>query len=114
MVVPRAVVAALLLAMGACSVGEVPAGGGGTTDAGGGGTDPASTFNAKVAPLVTRCITCHGGLQPPNLMSYATLAAPYKAKPSSTNLLVNKGDHEGVTYFSPAEKTEVAMWIDSQ
>jgi hypothetical protein len=42
-------------------------------------------------------------------MSYATLTAPYKTKPSSTNLLVNKGDHQGVTYFSPPEKMAVAM-----
>jgi hypothetical protein len=103
----------MLLAMAACSVGEVPAGGGGAPDAGGGGGNPEATFNANVAPLVTRCRTCHAGLQAPNLTSYTALAAKYKTKPSATNLLVNKGDHQGTLYFAASEKLAVAMWIDS-
>jgi hypothetical protein len=108
------------LSMGACSVGEVPAGGGGTTDAGaktdsgtGGAKDPAATFNSQIVPLVNRCLACHGPARAPDLTSYAALQALYKAKPSSANILVNKGDHEGITYFSATEKTTVAAWIDS-
>ena len=119
-VLRRAVTAALLLSIGACSVGEVPAGGGGGggTDAGagsggGGGTGPAATFETIVKPKVMRCLACHSAGQPPNLTSYAALGATYKTKPSSMNLLVNKGDHEGITYFSATEKTAIAMWIDS-
>lgn len=112
MVVLRAAVAAVLLALAACSVGEVPIPGG-TPDAGTGGSDPQATFNAKVRPLVTRCLNCHGPAQPPNLTSYAMLDARYKTKPSSANILITKGDHQGTMYFSQPDKTTVAMWIDS-
>ena len=110
MVVFRAAIASLFLLLGACGVGEVPIGGG--TPDGGGGT-PDQTFDAQVKPLVTRCIGCHSGTQVPILTSYATLAAKYKVKPGETNILVTKGDHQGVMYFSAVEKTAVANWINS-
>lgn len=108
----RAAVASLFILLGACSVGEVPTGGGGIDAPAGGGTAEAS-FNAQVMPLLTRCVGCHSGAQQPVLTSYATLAAKYKMKPSTTNTLVNKGDHAGITYFTPADKTTVATWVDS-
>lgn len=111
MVVFRAAVASMLILLGACGVGEVPIGGGGTPD-GGGGTG-AQTFDAQVKPLVTRCVGCHSGAQGPTLTSFATLQAKYKVKPGASNIFVTKGDHQGTTYFVPAEKTAVAAWIDS-
>ncbi|HEU4731165.1 MAG TPA: hypothetical protein VFT22_24900 [Kofleriaceae bacterium] len=105
-------------------MGEVPpAGGGATADAGGGGSGSGSgsgsaardamVFNASVKPLLTRCVGCHAGLQPPDLTDYARLDARYKTKPATVNLLVNKGDHEGVAYFNTTEKDAVVMWVDS-
>jgi hypothetical protein len=41
------------------------------------------------------------------------LDARYKTKPSSANILITKGDHQGTMYFSQPDKTTVAMWIDS-
>jgi hypothetical protein len=110
----RATVASLFIFLGACGVGEVPSGG--TTDGGGGG-DPAATFQAQIAPLVTRCTGCHAGAQGPTLTSYAGLEARYKTKPGSSSLLITKaadgGLHEGITYFSADDKTKVKNWLDS-
>jgi hypothetical protein len=52
------------------------------------------------------------------LTSFAALGATYKAKPGASNILVTKGNatagnHEGITYFTPAEQATVAAWIDS-
>ena len=113
MVVLRATVASMVLWLGACGVGEVPIGGGGTPD-GGGGT-PSQTFDAQIKPLVMTthpCLGCHSTTQGPILTSYDTLAAKYKTKPGTGNILVTKGDHQNTTYFTAAEKTTVAAWID--
>lgn len=106
---------ALLLLFTGCSVGEVP--GGGTPDGGGGGMNQM-TFASMITPLVTECTGCHGGTMP-NLMSFAVLDAKYKMKPGANNILVTKGAisvpvnmHQGVPYFSDAEKATVAAWID--
>jgi hypothetical protein len=113
----RSSLVALSLALGACSVGEVPIGG-----ADGGADNGAQSFAAMVSPLVTECAipACHGGAQPPNLANYAQLAAKYKTKPGNTNILVTKGAmsvpvgmHSGLQYLSAAEQTTVAAWIDS-
>jgi hypothetical protein len=114
----RAAVVAVFVWLAGCGVGEVPIGGGGTPDAGGGGGGGAASFNRDVAPLLTRCVVCHGGGQPPNLMSFDALQAKYKMKPGATNVFVTKGDatagvHSGIAYFSAAEKQAVAAWIDS-
>jgi len=65
-----------------------------------------------IKPLVTECIGCHGA-QAPTLTSFMALGPAYKVKPGAANILVTKGDHQGTTYFTPAEKTTVAAWIDS-
>ena len=67
----------------ACTVGEVPLGGGGTPDGGNDGTGGGQSFNAIVKPLVTECVGCH----------------------SST--------HQNIPYLTAAEQTTVASWIDS-
>lgn len=110
--VARAVLVALF--MTACTVGEVPIGGG--PDGGGGnnnGTGGGQSFNAMVKPLVTECVACHSAGQPPNLMSFNMLQATYKQKPGSTNVLATKEDHQGVPYLTNAERMTVAAWIDS-
>ena len=109
----RLVSLALSACLAACSVGEVP----GDPPDGGNGTGGGQSFNAMVAPLVTECTGCHGGT-PPNLTSFSALQAKYKMKPGNANILVTKGDamggmHQGIPYFTAAEKTTVAAWIDS-
>ena len=127
MVFMRPLLIASLLALGACDVGEVPVGGGAQVDAGGGGGDGGGggggggqSFTAMIVPLVTECATvaCHGGVQPPILTSFDALAAKYKTKPGSSNILVTKGaltggSHSGLPYFTTAEQATVAAWIDS-
>jgi len=116
MVALRTTVASLVLFFGACGVGEVPLPGG-ATDAGGGAG--AQTFVTQVKPLVARCAVaaCHGGVQPPNLTSFDTLAATYKIKPGASNILVTHvADgviHNGVAYLSTQDKVTVSAWIDS-
>jgi len=110
----RAAVASLFILLGACSVGEVPTGGGGVDASAGGGGE--ASFTAQVMPLLMakNCIGCHSGAQQPTLTSYATLQAKYKMKPSTANTLVNKGDHAGITYFVGTDKMTIATWVDSQ
>lgn len=117
MAVSRATIASLLI-LGACGVGEVPAGDGGTT--GGGPTE--ATFNAVLKPLVSgramACTGCHGGTQP-TFDSFAALGAKYKTGPGASNVLVTKADatagkHQGIDYFTAAEKTTVTNWIDGK
>jgi len=112
--VVRAAVAALFVWLAGCDVGAVNIGGGGP-DGGGNGSQ---TFQTQIAPLVTRCTACHSTTQPPNLSSYDSLQAKYKMKPGAQNILVTKGDatqgmHEGIQYFSDADKATVTSWIDS-
>lgn len=114
MVVLRVALTSLLL-LGACSVGEVPIGGGGP-DAGGAG---ALAFEMTIKPMMSECVGCHVG-QPPNLTSFDALQAKYKTGPGAMNILVTKGDisvpvgqHQGLPYLTDAEEQMVAMWIDS-
>ena len=112
----------VMLGAGACSVGEVPIEGGtpdaaGGGDGGGGGGGGGQSFTAMIAPLVTECTACHGGV-PPTLTSFQDLQPKYKMKPGASNVLVTKGDatagmHQGLPYFTAAEKMTVAMWIES-
>jgi hypothetical protein len=111
----RSSLIALVVILGACDVGEVPAGGG---DGGTGGMQ-AQKFSTVITPLVTRCIVCHGTVQAPNFTSYDTLAATYKTPPGATNILATKADptagtHQGIQYFSAADKQKVIDWIDGK
>jgi cytochrome c551/c552 len=124
MVVSRVTVTALSLALflapffalGACSVGEVPIGG----DGGTGKLASKAVFDATIQPLLNQkgCVTCHAAAQPPNFSSYDALAAMYKTGPSTGNkLLTEAADgalHNGVPYFTTAEKTTVANWLDGK
>jgi hypothetical protein len=114
--VVRAVLTTLIF-ITACSVGEVPIGGGAGPDGNNDGTGGGMSFNMIVKPLVTECVACHSTTQPPNLTSYMALEAKYKSKPGSGNLLVTKGSltagtHQGIPYLSTGEQTAVAGWID--
>lgn len=109
---------ATLVTVAACSVGEVPLGGGGD----GGGGNGEATFNSMIMPLVNGkgCVsaTCHGGVQQPSLSAFSLLQAKYKVQPGTSNILVTKGSltggtHQGVQYFTAAEQATVAAWIDS-
>ncbi len=107
------------LALAACSVGQVDGYmGGGGPDGGGGGGGGGQSFSTTIAPLVTRCVGCHSGVQMPNLSSFSALGALYKQKPGASNILVTKGTptagkHEGIDYLSAADQATVAAWIDS-
>jgi uncharacterized membrane protein len=105
-------IAALAVTISACTVGEVASGnpdGGGSGTGGGGG----QSFNAMIAPLVTRCTGCHSSGTPPNLSSFSMLQAKYKMKPGASNVLATKGDHQSITYLTTQERATVAAWIDS-
>jgi hypothetical protein len=72
------------------------------------------TFRTTITPLVTECISCHGGpgITPPNLTSLDMLQDRYKMKPGNTNILVTKGGHSGVPYLPPPELDMVTNWIN--
>lgn len=92
----------------------------------------SSTFAANIKPLVDTkgCTTggtagaCHGNVQPPVFQSFETLTANanylYVKKPSASNklivgpasLIAATNTHQGVTYFTAAEKTTISTWID--
>jgi cytochrome c553 len=113
----RSSLIALVVVLGACDVGEVPAGGPGP-DGGTGGTQ-AQKFDTVIKPLVTRCAACHGTTQAPNFTSYQTLDAKYRTPPGASNILVTKADptqgmHEGIQYLSAQDKMTVASWIDGK
>lgn len=79
----------------------------------------AVKFDTVIKPLVTRCVACHSAVQMPNFTSYATLDARYRTPPGASNILVTKGDltagvHQGVMYFSAADKMAVTDWIDGK
>lgn len=117
MVALRTTVVSLFLFAGACGVGEVPLPGGGMVDAGGGGNPGAAAFLKDIKPLLTRCDGCHAGGQPPNFMTFDTVAAIYKAKPGANSKLVTEAAdgalHNGTAYFSAQEKTAVINWINA-
>ena len=116
MVLFRTAVASLVI-LSACSVGEVPAGGGGIPDAGGGGMQ-AAQFTSTITPLLNskNCVSCHTGGQVPTFTSYTALQAKYKMAPAATNPLIteagNGAPHNGVPYFTTAEKATVSKWIE--
>jgi len=105
-----------LTALTACVVGEAP-----PDD-----TDPdpdpmpsvnQQTFTSMIQPLVTECVGCHQGSQPPNLTGFDKLTTKYTARPGADNVLVIKANttnnvHQNVQYFSDAEKATIAAWID--
>lgn len=104
---------ALFTLLTACSVGAVE--GDATPDA---PPSPAEmAFTTTIKPIVMRCSaqTCHGGNIAPNLSSYSLLTsvARYTTKPSAQNILITKGDHANITYFSTMDSATMAMWIDS-
>lgn len=115
----RTSVAALVLVLGACSVGEVPAAGGGP-DGGTGAGGSQAVFDSTIKPLLTskQCIPCHSGAQPPNFTSYAVLEVRYRTPPAASNkLLTEAADgalHNNVPYFTTAEKTTVGNWIEGK
>ena len=106
-----------LVVLGACDVGEVPVGGpdGGMVTEG-----SEAGFNSTIKPLVTTkgCVSCHSAGQAPNFSSYQTLDPRYRRGPVGTNLLLNEaGDgalHNGITYFTTAEKMTVSNWIQGR
>lgn len=102
---------ALLALLTACSVGAVE----GDPPVDAAVTAAELSFNSMIKPIVMRCVGCHSGGSPPNLSSYSALtaSASYTAKPGSANVLVTKGDHSGITYFTPADKTTMENWINS-
>jgi cytochrome c551/c552 len=127
MVALRSSLIALLVTLGACDVGMVPAGGGG----GGGTPDGGSatggltaslmaaqtaSFGNVITPLVStgqRCISCHS-VTMPNFGSYDALAAKYKTPPGNASLLVTKGNHEGFTnFFNATEQAQITNWINT-
>jgi cytochrome c551/c552 len=109
----------MIVALGACSVGEVPIPGGGT-DAGMTTVGTQAVFDAMIKPILTtkNCVSCHSAAQPPNFSSYAALDIKYKSGPPATNkLLTEAADgalHNGVTYLTTAEKTTVSNWIQNK
>lgn len=124
MVALRSCLIALVVVLGACDVGEVPATGGGPdggmTD-GGTTTGSQAVFDSTIKPMVMMkgCLSCHStNVQPPNFSSYQTLDAKYRSPPVSTNRLLNEaGDgalHNGVTYFTTAEKMTITNWIQGK
>jgi hypothetical protein len=105
---------AVLVFLAACSVGEYGEMGSTTGVDAATSTAGEASFNSTIKPLVmTACVSCHGGGTPPNLSSFATLTDRYKMKPGSGNILVTKGPHQGIQYFTPTDKTTVQNWIDS-
>lgn len=110
-------IAALVILLAGCDVGEVPIGGGGPDGGGGAG---AASFSAMITPLVTECavVACHLGPQIPILTSFADLGPQYKTKPGAANILVTKGGltggiHQAIPYLTATEQATVAAWIDS-
>ena len=106
---------ALLLAavLGGCEVGEYGTSTTSTVDAAGGGGGGEASFNSMVKPRVQTCLGCHSGGTAPNLSSFAMLQDKYKMKPGSSNILVTKGDHQGITYLNATDKAAVESWINS-
>jgi hypothetical protein len=104
---------ALFTLLTACSVGAVD--GDATPDA------PPSqaelSFNMTITPIVARCTapSCHGGGISPNMTSYGMLTSStrYTMKPGNQNILVTKGNHANITYFTPMDSATMEMWINT-
>jgi len=79
-----------------------------------------AVFNSSIKPMVMTkgCVACHSAGQAPNFTSYQTLDPKYRRGPVGTNLLLTEaGDgalHNGVTYFTTAEKTTISNWIQGK
>jgi hypothetical protein len=104
---------ALLASLTACSVGAVD----GPPPVDAAPSAAELSFNSMIKPIVVRCVGCHSGGSPPNLSSYSALTANantrYTSKPGSANVMVTKGDHAGIIYFTPADKATMENWINS-
>lgn len=98
-----------VLTLGGCDVGDITEGTG-TAD---GNNTAAMTFESMVKPLLTTCVPCHAGVQPPDLTGYTKLVDRYKVKPSTANILVTKGPHQNAAWFTTAQQMTVAAWVDS-
>ncbi|HEY4181961.1 MAG TPA: hypothetical protein VGM90_34190 [Kofleriaceae bacterium] len=135
----RLPLAATLTLLAGC-LGDVPTGGntGGGTDAGSGSSDLASAaFASMITPIVTSAThncadatSCHGGLQPPKLTSFAEFKASgipmgrYLTKPGMTNIMITKamtlngmphplGNSLAKPYLSADELTTFQTFIDT-
>jgi hypothetical protein len=106
----KAALAALFALLTACSVGAVE----GPPPVDAPPSPNEATFTMQIKPITMRCVVpgCHGANLQPNLTSYGTLTTKYTTKPGSANILVTKGDHAGITYFTAADKTTMQTWID--
>ncbi len=108
----------------ACDVGEVDIGGGMMVDAQTVSMAKSMAFTATIKPIADakNCTSagCHGGVTPPVMTTFTALLPKYYTGPSATNVMITKdvvagtatGTHSGLPYFSAAEKTMVAAWID--
>ena len=79
-----------------------------------------AVFDSTITPLVTSkgCVGCHSGATAPDFTSYQTLAVQYRSGPLSQNKLLTEAadgaQHNGVTYFTTAEKTTISNWIQGK
>lgn len=115
----RAVLILGATALAACDVGVVDIGGGGVDAA---NSAKAAMFESTIKPMAVSmgCVTatCHGGIQTPQMSSYAVLGVAYKTAPGATNPLVIKGGnpppgtHSGIPYFDATQRATIAAWID--
>ena len=116
----RAVLILGATALAACDVGTVDIGGGGVDAPG--NSAKAAMFESTIKPMAVSmgCVTasCHGGIQTPQMSSYATLGVTYKTGPGVTNIFVTKGGtpppgtHSGIPYFNATQRATIAAWID--
>lgn len=124
----KTVVTTLGLALAACSVGSV--GGGGDTD-GGAGDPRAGTFAQEVLPIVMAqgCtnLSCHGGVQNPQLNSFQLMTSNglpgrYTTTPATANVIITKdattpGMHPtagaGIPYLNQVGKDAISAWLNS-
>jgi hypothetical protein len=113
----RSSLIALVVVLGGCDVGEVPPAGGPGPDGGMVTEGSEAVFNSTIKPMVMTkgCVPCHSAGQAPNFTSYQTLDPKYRRGPVGTNLLLTEaGDgalHNGITYFTTAEKMTISNWI---
>jgi hypothetical protein len=125
-VIIRATSVSLLLALAACSVGEVPIGGVPNVDSGvpvtdgpaidtPGAVDPATSFTMLIKPLVmgAGCLACHPALNAPDFGSFDKLDPKYVVKPGSGSKLVTQGDHQNIKYLPAAQVKIIQDWLDS-
>lgn len=129
MVMLRASCGVVVIALAACSVGEVPSGGvpvdappvatdtpSGTPDAApDAGVDPSVSYDMIIKPLVSSlgCLGCHPAQHAPDLSAYDKVDAIYLKHPGTGSQLVTHGPHQGNPFFNDDQKKIVSDWIDS-